>query len=327
MALLTLQSARAALESVRGTNLTPTRLLYFDEGSHDQAVATIRPAERRNSYFEGFRSYPGIERNTLRFAGAATFDDLIWYGNTHIKAVSSGTGAGADKTWTFVPTAATDDIKSATVQFGYADGIGATAPAWELGGCLGEELTLTWAKGSTLRYASSLMTAEGASQISAFTGSLSDRSTVDALGTATSVYIDASTIGSTADGDILEASWVLTNGWVYLDTLNGTNTAKELLRPRPRTWRLQLTRYYRNDTELDAYVAKTLRKIRLRSLGPALGGSNYSATLDVYGIPDAYEKAEADGIGVERLTLLPQYDTTATTDFSLTVVNATASIT
>jgi hypothetical protein len=74
-------------------------------------------------------------------------------------------------------------------------------------------------------------------------------------------------------------------------------------------------------------VAKTPRKIRIKGTGPTLGGSAYSAQLDVYGITDGYEKADVDGIGIERLTLLPQYDTTATTDFSLTVVNATASIT
>ena len=64
----------------------------------------------------------------------------------------------------------------------------------------------------------------------------------------------------------------MVNGLTYLDALDGTNVAKALLRPKPRTWRLQLTRYYRNDTALDAYVAKTLRKIRVRSLGPVLGG-------------------------------------------------------
>lgn len=327
MALLTLSSARAGLETTRNTGVTPTRLIYGDEMSHDQQIATIRPTERRNSYFEGFRSYPGIERNGFRFAGATTFDDIIWWLNLHVKAVASGTGASADKTWTFLPSATADDLKSASLQYGYADNIGATAPAWQVNGCLGEELTLTWAKDSTLRYASSLMSAKGAAQISAFTGALSDRSTVDALGTNTSFYIDSTTLGSTADGDVMEASWTLTNGLTYLDTMDGTNVAKELLRPKPRTWRLQLTRYYRNDTELDAYVAKTLRKIRVRTTGPSLGGSAYKLDGEFYAIPDGYEKADVDGMGVEKITFLPQYDATATSDMQLVVVNATASIT
>lgn len=327
MALRTLLTARAGLESTRGTSVTPTRLVYFEDGSHSQEIATIRPPERRASYFEAFRSYAGIERNTLEFSGDVTYDDLIWWANLHVKAVASGTGASADKTWAFAPSATTDDLKSATVQFGYADGIGATRPAWEVEHVLGDELTLTWTKGEAVRFASRLMTPEAAEQISAFTGSLSDRTTVSALGTTTAVYIDPSTIGTTADANVIEASFTLNNGFAYLDTLNGTNVAKDLLRPSPRTWRLELTRYYADDTERDAYVAKTLRKIRIQTTGPALGSSNYRIRLDTYGIIDSVETADVDGMGTERITILPQYDATATTDFSLEVVNATASIT
>lgn len=327
MAVIPLQSARAALETTRGTAVTPTRILYFDEATHSQDVATIRPYERRNSFAEAFRSYAGIERNGLQLGGALTFNDLLWLANLHVKAVASGTGAGADKTWTFSPTLTSDDLKSATIQFGYADGIGATAPAWSLEGCLGNELTLDWTKDSAVRFRSDIMTAEGATQISAFTGSLSDRDTVNALGTNTAIYVDSSTIGSTADSDLLDASFTLTNGFKYLDTLNATATAKELIRTEPRSWSLTMTRYYRNDTELDAYVAKTVRKIRLRTTGPSLGASNYKIDLDLYGVWTGYQKAEVDGMGVERFTLSPQYDSTATNDMSLVVVSSEASIT
>lgn len=329
MAVKTLLSARAGLETTRGTGVTPTRLIYFEEGGHDQKVATIRPMERRASYVEAFRSYAGIERNQLNFSGDATFTDLIWWANVHMKAVASGTGAGADKTWTFVPTHTSDDIKSATVQFGYTDSIGASRPAWEVQGCLGEDLTLTWTKGETLKFASTLMSPEAATQLSAFTGSLSDRTTVSALGVATTVSIDTSTIGTTADSDVMDAEFNLVNGWKHLDTLNNTAVASELLRTDPKSWKLTLTRYYRNDTELDAMIAKTVRKIRVETTGPSLGGSNYRIRLDCYGVydGDAYEKTEVDGMGVEKFVLLPQYDSTATTDVSLEVVNADASIT
>lgn len=329
MAVKTLLSARAALEAARGTGLTPTRLLYFEEGSHEQKVATIRPKELRASFVESFRSYAGIERNGFTFSGDCTFDDLIWWANVHLKAVASGTGAGADKTWAFLPTHTSDDIKSATLQFGYTDNIGATRPAWEVQGVLGEDLTLTWKKGETLKFASKLMSAEAATQLSAFTGALSDRATVSALGTGTQTFIDTATIGSTADADVMDVEFNLVNGWKYLDTLNGTAVATELLRTDPKAWKLTLTRYYRNDTELDAMIAKTVRKIRVQTTGPSLGGSAYRIRLDCYGVydGDAYEKSEVDGIGVEKFVLVPQYDTTATTDVSLEVVTATAAIT
>ena len=329
MAVGTLLSARAALEATRGTGVTPTRLLYFTEGSHEQKVATIRPIERRASFVEAFRSYAGIERDILRFSGDFTYTDAIWWLNVFLKAVAAGTGAGADKTWTFLPTHTSDDIKSATVQFGYTDNIGATRPAWELQGCLGEELTLRWVKGETVTFDGVLYSAEGATQISAFTGALSDRTTVSATGVTTQSFIDPTTIGTTADTDVLDATFTLGNQWKYLDTLNNTAFAAELLRTMPKTWRYEFTRYYRNDTELDAMIAKTVRKVRVRSLGPVLVGSNYKIDLDLYGVYDggAYEKSEVDGIGVEKFVLVPQYDTTALTDLQAVVVNDIAAIT
>ncbi|MCI0581848.1 MAG: hypothetical protein L0227_02965, partial [Chloroflexi bacterium] len=61
--------------------------------------------------------------------------------------------------------------------------------------------------------------------------------------------------------------------------------------------------------------------------GPALGGSNYKIDLDLYGAYTGRTWSEVDGLGIETFTLSPVYDTTATTDMSLVVVNATASIT
>jgi len=328
LALKTLLTARAALETARGTAITPTRLIYADEMAHDQKLAIQRPSERRASYFGNFRSYAGIERNGFRFGGDATYTDLIWWANLHIKAVAAGTGAGGDKTWTFVPTAGADDLKSASLQFGYADAIGATRPAWEVDGVLGEELTLTITKSAPWSFRSQLMSAEGATQISAFTGTPADRTLMSILGTTTQTYIDPTTIGTTVDNDVLDSEFTLTNGFVHLDTLNATNVAAEILRPAARDWKLAITRYYRNDTELDAMLAATVRKVRIKATGPVLGGSFYSATLDLYGVWDGeqYEKTEVDGLGVEKFVLVPQYDSTATTDFSLIVVNADAAV-
>jgi hypothetical protein len=329
MALKTLLSARAGLESSRGSDTTPTRLIYFDEGTHEQKLAIQRPMERRASYVQAFRSSAGIERNIFTFGSDVTYDDLIWWANVHVKAVAAGTGAGADKTWAFLPTHTSDDLKSGSLQFGYTDAIGATRPAWKVLGVLGDELTINVSKSSPWTFRSRLMAPGAATQLSAFTGSLSDRTTTTALGTTTQTYVDSTTIGTTADNDILDAAWTLSNGFVYLDTLNATNVAQEILRPNARDWSLAITRYFRNDTELDAMLATTVRKIRLQTTGPVLGGSNYRIRLDLYGVwdGDQYEKAEVDGLGVEKFVLVPQYDGTATTDFSLEVVNATAAIT
>lgn len=332
MALHIMKTARAVLESSRGAGGTPTRILYFDDGFFQQDVKTIRPQQLRRSYNGFYSAAAGTETNTIEMSGILSFDDAIWLANTHIKAVASGTGGGADKTWTFLPTATSDDIKSALIQFGYSDGLGAGQPAAQLPYCLGDELTLKWDKtgDGLVTFDSKMVTPKALTQINAFTGSLSDRTVVLASTNTTQFYVDSSTIGSTVDNYWIDVSWTLTNGFKNLYTLNGSTAAQDTFRPNARMWKLDGTRYYGGvtaDAEWDAYVSKAVRKFRILTTGPTLGGSTYSLGLDLYGVYTAMQNAEVDGLGVQKFTLEPVYDTTATADFILTVVNATSSIT
>lgn len=328
MALKVFTSARAALESTRGTDLTPTRLIYAENFVHGQEVATIRPTELRNSYNPVYSASAGPERNTLQMTGRMSYDDMIWFGNLFFKAVSSGTGGGADKTWTFLPTATSDDVKTATVQLGYTDTL-ATAPGVKLNYVFGQTLNLHWEKNDdgALTFDANFLSAKAATQITAFTGSLSDRTVTLASCNNTSVYIDTATIGTTADSTVIAVDWTLNLAPVPLYTLDGTTAAKDVLRPNHRTWTAQITRQYTNDTYWDDFIDKTTQKVRIRTLGPVLGSSNYKIDLDLYGTFTGREWAEVDGIVTEVLTLEQIYDATATADHQLVVVNASASIT
>lgn len=336
MALKIFKSARAALEGTRGTDLTPTRLLYFEDGEFQQTVATIRPSTL-GSYF-AFRqgASAGTETNALTFSGVVTYEDLIWWANTHIKAVPAGVaGAGGEAaaiTWAFVPTGTSDDVKSATIQIGYTDSLGASQPAAKLNYCLGDELSIKWSKADddgAVRFTSNMVSPTSLTQITAFTGSLSDRTVVPASANTTVVTIDSTTIGTTADNYWIDAEFTLTNGYQNLYTLNNTTSAIGTFRPNARTWKLEGQRYYQADTEWDAFIAKTVRKMRIKTTGAVIPTTTTakSITLDLYGVYTSMENAESDGLGVQKFTLEGVYDTTATTDFSLTVINAVASIT
>lgn len=333
MALKVFKNMRAGLEVTRGTNLAPTRGIPFTSGFHDQDIELIYPEELRNSYHVNYAADPGTETNSFEFEGPVGYNNLVWWLNLHVKAVASGTGGGADKTWTFTPTATTDDLKTATVQFGYSDSIGATRPAWEVGYCMGDELTLAWDKspgtpGVTFR--SRLLSPESALQVSAYTGVGTYTTETDGLAKAknTAVYMDTTTIGTTADNDILSIEWTLQNRPVNLYTLNNSANAQDTLRPEGIMWQARIRRYYRNDTEIDAYVAKTIRKVRVRTLGSSLGAGNFKIDLDLYGKYQGPRRiAEVDGLGIEEYTLVPFYDTTATTSFSAVVVNDQSTVT
>lgn len=332
MALHIMKTARAVLEASRGAGGTPTRILYFDDGFVQQDVKTIRPQQLRRSYNGFYSATAGTETNSVGMQGILSYQDLVWLANVHIKAVASGTGAGADKLWTFLPTVATDDIKSALIQFGYSDSLDASHPAGSLAYCLGDELTLKWDKtgDGLVTFDSKMVTPKAQTQISAFTGSLSDRTVQLASANQAQVYVDAATIGTTPDNFWIDGAWTLNNGFKNLYTLNGTPAAQDTLRPNARMWKFDGTRYYGGtvaDTEWDAYIAKTVRKIRVLTTGPALGGSTYKISLDLYGVYTAMQNAEVDGLGVQKFTLEPLYDTTATADFVLAVTSDEATIT
>lgn len=329
MALKVFTSARAALESVRGTDLTPTRIIYGEEFAWDQTVATIRPSELRNSYNPVYSAAAGPETNTLRINGRMSYTDMIWYGNLFFKGVASGTGGGADKTWTFLPTAASDDVKTATVQLAEADTI-ATAPGVKLNYLMGSQLHLHWEKSDdgAVTFDAEFMSAKAASQITAFTGSLSDRTTVTASSNNTLVYIDQSSgIGSTQDTTVVAVDWTLNLNPVAFYTLDNTTAAAAVYRPQHRTWTAEITRQYTNNTYWSDYADKTTQKVRVRTQGASLGGSNYKIDLDFYGTITNRTKADVDGIVTEVLTLDQIYDATATADHVLVVVNEVASIT
>jgi len=329
MALRVFQSARAALESTRGTGLTPTRLIYAEEMAFEQDVATIKPDEHRASYNPNYSASAGPEKNAITMSGRISYDDLIWWANLFVKAVASGTGAGADKTWTFLPTATSDDVKTATIQLGYTDTIG-TAPGIEQQFCMGETLTLHFEKNDdgAVTFDARLLGGEALTQITAFTGALSDRVVTLASCNGTVLFADqASAIGSTQDTTFVSLDWRLNLGPVQFYTLNGTTGPTAVYRPDYRRWEATLVRQFTSDLYWDDYGDKTVQKVRCRTTGPVLGSSNYKIDLDLYGVVTNRRETDIDGVITEELTLGQIYDTTATADHQLVIVNATAAIT
>ena len=324
-------SVRAALEATRGTALNPTRILEGTAFEHNPEVRTIRPRERRGSYFAYYRASAGREKHGLTLSGQLSYNQAAWLGNLFFKAVTSGTGAGADKTYAFVPSSATDDLKSATLEFGYDAALSASQPGFRLPFVVGDKLTMTWDKRADdgVTFAADFHSPKAVSQLSAFGGSPTALATTAISPVQTQIYIDPTTIGTTEDDYVQKAVFELSHTWTDLDTLNQTSAAQDTFRVGARDWVLTLTRYGINDNELDRYFDKAVRKIRIQSTGPTLGASNYRQTVDVYGVldTDGYKVGETDGLMWETLKYVPVYDSTAATDHSMTVVTAETSIT
>lgn len=337
MSVQVLASLRAGLESARGTSVTPTRLVYFKPGSatHTQEVGTIIPQEAWGSFEPNRRAYAGLERNTFHVAGDFTYTDAIWWLNLAELSLASGSVTDTSAyTWAFPPTNTSDDLKSATLQFAWKDLL--STVGWQIPGVICNRLAVTWTKtvggaDTGVSFDADLMTASAATQITAFTGSLSDRTIVNALGNSTATYVNStgSAFGTTADTRINQATFEVTNGYVYRDGFDGTSHAIEIVRTAPKMSKLTVQRYFSDKTELDAYIAKTSRRIRVISTGALVGATTAVNTvqLDYGGVANAHSAVDSSGLIYANIEYAPIDDSSLSNDHKFTVVNGTASIT
>jgi hypothetical protein len=323
-------SARAALEVTRGTAITPTRIIYAEAFNPNYLVPTIRPEELRASY-EGFfqATAGGPEITTVEMTGRVSYDDLIWHAQHFWKAVASGTGGGADKLWTFTPTNTSDDVKTHCLQLGDSAAISAATPGISLAYGMGDTFNLHYEKNGdgAATFNAKYMYAKPLTQITAFTGALSDRVTVPVSCNNTIVKIDTTTIGTTTDSAVTTVDFTFNMNPVPFVALDGTVAAQAVYRPQHRTWIAVITRQYNAVSEFSAYQAKTIRKVRVLTTGASLGATNYIVQQDMYGVYTARDWAEVNGVVTEVLTLEPVFDVSTSTSTSMLVTNATAAIT
>ncbi len=335
MTVEVLGSARAILEASRGNGGTATRIIYFrpGEGMLNQDVGTISPSEAWAKFAPYRRHYAGLERSGFTFGGDLTYTDAIWWLNLAVKAVASGSVTDTSAyTWTFLPTEGSDDLASAKIEFAYADFLSVWGGS--LAGCIVNDLEITWTKQvgddeTGLSFKAEIMSAFGVTQITSFTGSLSDRTVTSALGTNWTVAVDTTTIGTTSDARIDQMTYHLNNGFVYRDSANNTGHAAAIERGAKRMTELTYRRYFNSKVELDAYIAKTTRKVRCNVVGDIVGATTTQNTiqLDYYGVIDDHKYVNVDGLIYATIKLRPVFDSSLTSDHKWVVINTTASIT
>jgi hypothetical protein len=326
MAVNQLLKLVGALESTAGSAATATRVLYANEATPSQEVTSIANTTLRGNYFETYEINPGIERNGLNVSGPVLYNQIPFWLETAVKGGVSATGGSAPYTWAYTPNSGTANApKTFTAEWGWADG-GTVVPTYLLAGCATDELSITYVKDEAISFTATTIAAGTVALGTAYSASPADTTQVSVLGVDAAVYIDATTIGTTADTSVQEATFTLTRGLVRRDVLDGTSAALDTVAPVAREARLEIVRYFTNRNELDKFLTKSERKIRIAVTGPTLGSGNYEFTLDFYGVADTHEIAEVDGVIVANITYRGIVDSSASTDFSITVKNNLATI-
>lgn len=293
-------------ETTRGTPVAPTRM-FFDDG-----VGVLTPnlgqnfheSENTGRRYRTRRVTRTTEDVALKFATSSGvgYDDLV-IPFSQIKGAQTGVGGAADKTWTFTPSATAannpesysvdvgDDIQNWRCQYTMLRSFKISAGAGDVTSLEMQgfaQRAIKTAKASpainaaikipadlwTIKFASSIAGLPGASVQANFL--LGFDLEVD-TGLVWRHYLDGNLYGGQhVETDI---AWTL--------NLTVESTA------------LAVSEFY------DKSAADTMDFIRLKATGPALGGSNYSAQID---IPVLYEEPEiisgesgGDGINLYKV--------------------------
>jgi hypothetical protein len=346
-----LTTLRAALGATEGASTTPTRILYPGvptnvDLSGLQQFATIEDRVAWGKYEPVRDVYAGIEDNTVVFTGVpATYEDIGLYLATIPGVVSgSGTGAGTPTTTdtsaytrTFTPSQ-TITAWGATggydlhLQAGFADLI--STVSWSVPGLRCSDFNLSMQKrgdgtDSGVLWGGTWQTPKTATQITALTGSLSDRTQTLAIGTGFSAFVDTSQagLGGTADTNVIRGNFQFTRPVEWHDGGDGTALHTSMHFPAQWTSMLTIVRKFSDLTELTAWKARSQRAVRLKVEGAVVGAATAKNTiqLDFIGKPTGHRILfEGNGILYAEVQLIGQYDATQTASWKITTISTTS---
>lgn len=315
---------QAAIEAARGTAIPATRKVYWTATPGDK-LETYEGEQDSGTYEKYYPQSIVRTKRHVEVNGTTTwtFEDAPWWYQAFIKGGVTGSLTNtAAYTYTFSPTAASDDLSTVCLEFG-TDTAAYSIPF----GCA-SKLELSYSRSAPVMGTIDILGQQMTSQ--AFTGAIGDR-VCEALKTgATTAYVDTTTIGSTAPGDVLEAKVTLDNAWEQIFPLGGTDYPTVAVRQR-RFVELEATLQFDTTTEYAAAIAETARKIRLKTLGTAIAGCTPTTykehSLDIY-VPKwkVADFGRLGGIWTVKFSGSSAYDSGAGVSFSATVVNGLSTL-
>jgi hypothetical protein len=302
-------------ETVRGTPVAPTRM-FFDDG-----VGVLIPdygqnfheSENTGRRYRTRRVTRTTEDVALKFttSSGVGYDDLV-IPFSQIKGGATGVGGAADKTWTFTPSATAANSPEA-----YSVDVGDDVQNWRCQYTMLESFKISAGLGDVtqlemqafaqraVKTAKATPAINAAIKIPGDLWTIKFAATIAGLGAAsisTNFLLGFELEVQTGlkwrhymDGNMYGAQHVETDiAWTLSMTVESTALA--------------VSEFY------DKAVADTMDFIRLKATGPTLGGTNYSAQIDMpvlYEIPEIISgESGSDGINIYKVKAHGADDTT-----------------
>lgn len=300
-------------ETTRGTPVAPTRQFYDDGVGALKVSAGLNFHESENTgrRYRIRRSTSTTEDVELNFktTSGIGYDDLIWP-FSQLNGTMVAVGAGADKTWTATPSAT-----GLNAPLAFSMDIGDDTQNWRCQYSMLQSFKLSAAIGGLTEFE-----AKGFAQRAIKTAKASP-----AINAAVKIPADLWTIKIAANIAGLGAASVIPN-WLQsweLEVMTGLKWrhyldgnlfgAQHVETDIAATLTMTVESLAQSVTEFyDKAIANTISFIRLKATGPVLGGSNYSAQIDMpvlYEEPDIISQ-EDDGVNLYKVVAHLADDTT-----------------
>ncbi|MDR7534661.1 MAG: hypothetical protein QN162_15175 [Armatimonadota bacterium] len=269
----------------------------------------------------------------LRLSADLTYEQILHVLNMGLQGVTSGSGAGADKTWTFAPTYTGDPaLNSFTFQRRLTDG----TTNWDerVAYVLATEWTVSAAVGENAKVEVSAV-GRPVETGQAITPSIPVPAVNFVPASAFKVYVNdtLATIGTTQlSGTVVSFRLTYQSPVVvkyYLDARTDKSFTAVALRRAAWTCELQVEWTAAVEAERTKAASRSIRYVRLEAVGPALGASNYKVTFDFPAVHEAGQFDQAgdrDGADTATLRLRDIYDSANSFGLKAVVVNALATL-
>ncbi len=330
-----LLKAQAGIEVTRGTNVAATRKVYAQiTPTYNKALMEFQ--DTTGSFFDRRRPAYGREKVGFSAKDIATYEDLPWWAQFFMKGGVTGTSDSGTPSpgyvYTFTPTAATDDLKSMTLEFN-DDG-----NPYETGQVMVTQATLRMDADNDSEPGwmldLELMGRDWAT--TTFTAALTDRTTEVIMARGTKIYIDdaGGTMGTTQKlGSLINASITFNTGIHYKAFAeDATSYAANKVGRGAYRVDAQFTFEFDSDVEFAKYRNTTPqeRLIRLESTGTQIHATpspgSKKMQLDLYGYWNSWSRSDREGNLTAQFGLSTFYNPTAAKLVQLVVTNALATL-
>lgn len=326
-----LTNIQLAKETALGTAVARTRKFYgvstgtFDPGYQWQShAAENRGVKLRSPRSTLIQQEPKFK---LQDIDGIAFDDLVLPLSMGLQGGLTGVGGAADKTWSFAPvvTATSNAYASACADVG--DDIqnytiaGLINTGWELSAAVGEptHFSSDLVGMTTVKGAATSLSNITPEYISGETWTLAHAANWAGLAAASTELTFLKSFSLKYNPGVLPIHYLdgtLTFGQIVEGEISGTIDLEF------DSTALAVSAYY------DKMTAQAPVWLKLRNVGAALGGSNYSVTIYAYGyVTDVKPiSGESDGVNHYQATVTLDYDPVGTHHLTLTLVCSLAAI-